>query len=236
MMRRMKISIATTTAAVAAVLFATPATAADDIHTGWTAWFNTIKLDERNSLISDVQVRSSDNWEDVRTVIGRVGVTRTWRPGVSFGVGAAYIETLNVGAPDISEYRIWQQAMFQSVFGAQSLTQRVRIEQRFIEGTLGEDKYSTRLRYSARFVVPIGDADRSGLGNYVALQNEAMLNVTGKDELNGRLFDQNRAYVAIGRRVGPGFDLEFGYLNQYVVGRSRDTSNHAIQASVYTRW
>lgn len=228
--------LAAAVATAFATLYAGPVAAADDLQTGWAAWFNTTKLNDRHSLISDVQVRSTDDWEHVRTVIARVGATRAWRPGITLGAGAAYIETVNVGAPNLTEHRLWQQAVVQDTFGPRTLTQRVRIEQRFIERARASDAYSTRLRYSARLVVPLGAAQGSPTTHYVALQNELMLNVTGHEALNGRLVDQNRAYLGFGRRVGPKVDLELGYLNQYVVGRTRDTSSHAVQAAVYTRW
>lgn len=219
---------------VAAATHAAPAAAADDVQTGWAAWFNTSKLSDRYALASDVQVRSTDDWEHVRTVIARAGVTRTWRPGLAFGAGAAYIETVNVGGPNLTEHRLWQQAVFTISSGPRTLTQRVRLEQRFIERAGRGDAYSTRLRYSARYVVPFGAAANPKPPFYVALQNEVMFNVSGHQSLNGRLIDQNRAYVGVGRRLTPKFDLELGYLNQYVVGRSRDTSNHAIQTALYT--
>jgi hypothetical protein len=225
--------------AAAATLTAThaaPAVAADDIQTGWAAWFNTSKLTDRYSLTSDVQLRSTDDWEHVRTVLARAGVTRAWRPGIALGAGAAYIETVNVGAPNLTEHRLWQQAVFTSASGPRTLMQRLRLEQRFIERVGRSDAYSTRVRYSARLVVPFGAGANGKPPYYAALQNEVMLNVTGAESLNGRLVDQNRAYAGIGWRLAPKLDLEFGYLNQYVVGRSRDTSNHAIQTAVYTRF
>lgn len=231
MTRFTSVALATTLATA----YAAPAIAADDAQTGWAAWFNTSKLNDRYSLVSDVQIRSTDDWEHVRTVLARAGVTRSWRPGASLGLGAAYIETVNVGAPNLTEHRLWQQAVFQNSFGSRTLTQRVRLEQRFIERARASDAYSTRLRYSARFVVPVG-AGGTASRHYVALQNEIMFNVTGHEKLNGRLIDQNRAYVGLGWRTGPKLDLELGYMNQYVVGRTRDTSSHAVQAAVYTRW
>ena len=62
------------------------------------------------------------------------------------------------------------------------------------------------------------------------------LNLQNKNKLNDKVFDQNRAYVAIGYRVNRRFDLEAGYLNQYVDGLSSNTVNHAGQLALYTRF
>ena len=66
-------------------------------------------------------------------------------------------------------------------------------------------------------------------------QNEVFVNLTGRSDLNGQWFDQNRAYVAFGRRLSAKLDFVVGYLNQFINGRSSDTLNHVIQFALYTR-
>lgn len=218
-------------------LHAAPAAAADDIQTGWAAWFNTTAIDDRTSLVSDVQVRSSDEWASVRTLLARAALSRTWRPGVTLAAGYAYVGTLNPGAPDLTEHRLWQQLVLQRSLGSRPLTHRFRLEQRFIERAGGGDVYSDRFRYFARLMIPLQAGEGAfSRGNYVALQNEVFLTLSGRDDLTGKLFDQNRAYVAFGRRMSAGLDLEIGYLNQFIAGRNRDTMNHALQVALYTRW
>ena len=46
-----------------------------DIQTGWAAWFNSVKLSDHWGLVSDVQLRTSDDWEDLRTLILRPGLS-----------------------------------------------------------------------------------------------------------------------------------------------------------------
>jgi hypothetical protein len=76
----------------------------------------------------------------------------------------------------------------------------------------------------------------SGSGIFAALQNEVFLNLQHKDQLNGKVFDQNRAYLALGYRFSKKFDLEAGYLNQAIRGASVNTSNNVIQLALYTRF
>jgi hypothetical protein len=74
-------------------------------------------------------------------------------------------------------------------------------------------------------------------GWFGALQNEVFLNVSGTEYVNGKVFDQNRLYGALGYRVAKGFDIELGYLWQFVERRSgvQNTSNQVGQLAVYWR-
>ena len=69
-----------------------------------------------------------------------------------------------------------------------------------------------------------------------AVQNELFLNFGDKSAVNGKTFDQNRAYAAVGYRFCPEFDLEAGYLNQYVTQRNDNFVNaHVLQVAAYLR-
>ena len=128
--------------------------ASDDLQTGWAAWFNSAKLSDRWSLVSDVQLRSSDGWEDLRNFIGRGGLSYALDDRHSLAAGYAYIGTYAPGAPDLTEHRSWQQLIAQRRVGGSPLTHRLRLEQRFIERATGDDLYSDRLRYFARLLLP----------------------------------------------------------------------------------
>ena len=71
---------------------------------------------------------------------------------------------------------------------------------------------------------------------FAALQNEEFVNVGNTKNVNGKFFDQNRFYLALGYRLRPSIDLETGYLNQYVSGRNGAfVNNHAWQVASYLR-
>ena len=71
---------------------------------------------------------------------------------------------------------------------------------------------------------------------FVALQNELFFNIQNNDDLNGSAFDQNRAYLAAGYRFSKKMDIEAGYLNQAINGRTSNTVNNVVQLAVYTRF
>jgi hypothetical protein len=120
-----------------------------------------------------------------------------------------------------------------------TLTHRLRLEQRFIPRHHAEGNalvqnghhQANRLRYFARAIVPL-----SKQGWFAAVQNEVFVNVGNTSMVNGKFFDQNRAYIAAGYRLSKQFDMEVGYMNQYISGAgANSTNNHIVQVATYVR-
>jgi len=140
-----------------------------------------------------------------------------------------------------------------------TLTHRLRLEQRFlprhhVEGNdLVRDGHRSahRLRYFFRGIVPLSSQQdqttaaagsgpvRSAVfakGFFAAVQNEIFFNIGDKSAVNGKLFDQNRVLLAGGYRLSKQFDVELGYMNQYISGAgSASTNNHIVQLATYLR-
>jgi len=210
-----------------------------DTQTGWAAWSSSYKLTDRWTLASDAHLRSTDDWNELRTVILRPGANYALRPNLSLGVGYAYVRTNAQGAPDAVEHRLWQQLIANQRIGAKTLTHRVRLEQRDIEQpTPGAGIDANRLRYFVRTTLPLrrGEGGTAAGSTYLALQNEAFFNLDRKERLNGQTFDQSRTFVGFGWRLRSDLDLEVGYLHQFVNGRTLDTRNHAVMTSLVTRF
>ena len=119
--------------------------------------------------------------------------------------------------------------------------------------------YAGRFRYFTRAVIPLGGVHSPAAssvnpsttaplqqgaassraftqGFFAAIQNEIFLNIGDPSPVNGKVFDQNRAYMAVGYRWSRQFDVEMGYLNQYISGAgSNSTNNHVLQVATYIR-
>jgi hypothetical protein len=215
-------------------------------NTGWLFFLNSTKLNDKWGLHFDFQMRSQNNWDGVRNVLVRPGITYYISKKSNVTLGYLYTPTFLqdnniVGGGSIkstlTEHRIWQQYIYshQPWKGA-SLSHRLRLEQRFIERQTN-DVFSQRLRYFFRLVQPLQKPEGAfNKGLFAALQNELFFNVQHKNQLNGSLFDQNRAYVAAGYRFSKSFDVEVGYMNQFVKGAMSNTSNNIVQLAVYTRF
>ena len=215
---------------------------AQTIHenTGWFGWANSYRFSGNWGLHFDMQVRSADDWEYIRNVVLRPGITYFFDAKNSATLGYAYAVAYNrLPEPSkntLTENRIWEQYIYATKFGQVSLQNRFRLEQRFIERQTN-NVFAQRLRYFVRAIIPLSKQKSSfNMGFYAAVQNEIFLNVQNKQNINNSLFDQNRIFGAIGYRFNPMIDLEAGYMNQYIKGMTMNVSNNIIQLALYTRF
>lgn len=209
-------------------------------NSGWFLFLNSTKLNDKWGLHLDVQLRTADDWDGVRNFLFRPGVTyyinKNSNATLGYLLTNTYLKSGGAANSTLTEHRIWEQYIYTHRIKPIYAQHRFRLEQRFAE-TAGGEVFSQRLRYFVRFVLPLTDTKTPFVeGPFVALQNELFFNVQNKDKLNGKLFDQNRAYGAAGYRFSKRFDIEAGYLNQFINGRSANTNNNAIQLALYTRF
>ena len=227
------------------VLLATGLTAQTQF-TGWLASFNTFSSQGKTSIHLDVQVRSSDELKYMQSFLARTGINVKLKNNVIGTIGYAYISnrrTVSSVTGYAPEHRIWEQLLVSHPLFHSTLAHRFRLEQRFISVSSVENNelkndgnvFANRFRYFVRTLLPLKQEKPFKKGWFGALQNEVFLNIGDKSHVNGKTFDQNRAYVAVGYRVSSLVDLETGYLNQYVTGRSGFINNHVWQIAVYTR-
>jgi hypothetical protein len=231
---------------VVILILTTIETTAQTQFTGWLASFNTFSSKGKTSIHLDVQVRSSDEFKYMQTFLARTGINVKLKNNLIATAGYAYISnrrTVTTVTGYAPEHRIWEQLLVSHPLFHSSLSHRFRLEQRFIstssvQGNQLENDgnvFANRFRYFIRTVLPFSTQKPFHKGWFSALQNEVFLNIGDKSIVNGKTFDQNRAYIAAGYRLSPAVDLETGYLNQYVTGRSGFMNNHVFQIAVYTK-
>ncbi|MFD0939774.1 DUF2490 domain-containing protein [Pedobacter boryungensis] len=210
-------------------------------NSGWFAIFNTTKFNAKWGLAFDAQFRSSDNWEYLRNVLIRPGITYYINNKNNITAGYLYTttDTRLIGTSNniLTENRIWEQYIFTHKLKSVFVSHRARLEQRFIEQANSDEIFTQRFRYFIRLMQPLqANSAAFEKGVFVALQNEVFLNVQNKELLNNSLFDQNRFYLAGGYRFSKNVDIEAGYLNQYSNGLVKNTSNRVAQLALYTRF
>ncbi len=141
--------------------------------------------------------------------------------------GYAFTPTLTPEYRD--EHRIWEQAMLHNRFGEEDtpqvhLVNRVRFEQRFIEGR----GPSLRLRYMLRLQAPLAYEDTiSG-----AIWDEVFFTLNSVEGAPKSGFDQNRFFVGPHFNFTKTIGLDLGYLLVYE-NRERDVFRHAIVIYLY---
>lgn len=215
--------------------------------TAWTAVFNTIKLGKKTGMMNDVQFRSSDELHHMQTLLIRPGFSYAITKKFTGTVGYAYISNrreVSGVAGHLPEHRIWEQLIYNHTVSRVAVAHRLRLEQRFLSKTvvrnneLDYDGYANahRIRYFIRNVIPLKSGVPFTEGVFGAVQNEVFLNLGNKNAVNGKTFDQNRLYLAMGYRFSKKFDVEAGYMYQYVEGRNdATTNNNIVQLAGYLR-
>lgn len=211
-------------------LATSPLLADEDTSELWLGWQHQHRLDNTWQVASDLQLRSQDDGGPWRQLLVRPSVTRVLAPGLSASLGYAYVENRSITGTQTSEHRPWQQLQAQQAVGRGQFSQRLRLEQRFLESSAG-DFTSDRARFQLRYQQPVG-----GQGHYLAVQNEVFVHLSAQDRLNGRDFDRNRLGVLAGFRLSPRVAVETGYLNERVGLRDGERVNHALTLNLVTRW
>lgn len=217
---------------------------------GWFANFSTFRIPgSKFSVHFDGQLRSSDNWETLQTYIVRPGVNYHVRKNMMITAGYANVGNKAFGQ-FFSEHRIWEQFIVTHTIGKfMPLQHRFRVEQRFIPTIVPladgshpqkvETNVSHRARYFLRGLLPFNGDAGFRKGFFGAVQNEIFLNFANTEYANSHGFDQNRAYLALGYRFSPKFDVEAGYLYHYTLRfngmNTFGVNNNVIQLATYLR-
>jgi hypothetical protein len=211
----------------------------------WYNYFGNHPLGERWGLHLEGQWRREGAGQTWMQLLLRQGVDFHLNPNVTLTGGYGYIRTYPYGDfPTLAtfpEHRIWQQALVRHRLGAGvGMQHRYRLEQRNIgemRAAPGEAarrvgwRYENRFRYLVRtdFALTRRD-DRPDW--YIATYNEMLINFGRNVAAN--VFDQNRAYAALGKALNRATRLEAGYMNQILQQRNGRVFevNHTMMVSV----
>jgi hypothetical protein len=185
----------------------------------------------------EVQNRLSEWGKDWQQLLVRPGINYTFTPNLSASMGYGYVRTYPYGelpsVHEFDEHRMWEQMLYKHEGLGMEWIHRVRFEQRWIEelGQRPDGGYETtnwrgenRARYMLRNNIPISEDKKT----YLAIWDEVFFNFGGN--ILGNHFDQNRAFVGIGRKLTDHTKLEVGFLEQTVHKRGGQNweNNHTI--------
>ena len=215
-------------------------------NNGWYMYFGDHQVRDKWGVHLEGQWRRNDvitNWQQL---LLRPGVNYKMKENWMLTLGYAYVKTHPYGEHPIAhafpEHRLYQQLLVKQRVGATRLQHRFRLEQRFLgrmsAGDGGRPKldswrYQNRFRHFLKAEVPIGR--KSGENPwYVAFYNELFLNIAPRH--GASVFDQNRAYGAVGYELGKAGKLEIGYMNQLLARRGGVIveSNHTLQIGFFS--
>jgi hypothetical protein len=123
-----------------------------------------------------------------------------------------------------NENQIWEQVVLEKQFKHLQIANRTRLEIRRIADA---DGTALRLRNQLRLAIPLGRTQWSLVAYDEPFFN---LNTVGNGPRSG--FNQNWLFTGINRRINKHFNMELGYLNNYVRNFAPvpDRMNHVIMA------
>lgn len=155
-----------------------------------------------------------------RTLI-RPGVRLNLPFGLSIGGGVSWFHVFTSPASRNDEFQTWEDIQHHVQLGSLSLTNRLRLEERFLQG---RDDVGLRLRYLIRGQVPVNSRGLSAVA-----WNELFVNTNNVSDGPSAGVDQNRTFVGANERFNDEFQVELGYMLNYTPKPSGPNQmNHVV--------
>ena len=216
---------------------------------GWAMYVGTHKLTEKFSLMTEYQWRRADGFQSWQQSLLRFGLEYQVNPNVSVMGGYAWIKTFPYGEQPIShefdENRIFEQMNVKSKIGNVDVQHRYRLEQRFMEQYANDASnnsvqidpiFRQRFRYRAMVMIPLSRKEMVDKTLFLNVNDEVFLGFGSG--IGKNIMDQNRFIAALGWRFDKNFNVQIGYLNQFVVKADglKMERNHTLWISTSYNW
>jgi len=211
---------------------------ADHNFHGWYNYFGDHPIaGSKWGIHLEAQVRRHDVAAKWQQLLLRPGVNYQASKAVMLTAGYAFVRSsayseFAAPAPASLEHRLWQQAWIRYRTGQTGWSTRLRFENRFLGGPdprSGRTAYRFENRFRAWQQIKIPLPRKK----YFTAYDEFWVYV--KPFQSNSVFDQNRAYAALGFDLKPTMRLEAGYMLQTILVRSgsRMEYNHTIVVSLF---
>lgn len=192
----------------------------------WLMYFSDARFSDRWGVHTEAQWRRARTVRDPLQNFFRVGGNFYLTEAVMLTAGYAYALTFPYGdfpgAGRFPEHRVYQQVLLRSAYGRLAMQHRYRLEQRWLGAVQGSEQadytYVNRTRYQFRVALPLLGAKFGPGVPYAVLSDEILVNFGRNVQRN--IFDQNRAYAALGYQLTRAATLELGYLHQLLQQRN----------------
>ena len=185
----------------------------------WLQVFVTKKITTKTDWLIEYQWRRTNGFKNRQQGLFRTALQYKPTNTFAFAIGYAQAETHAYGDFPIAangtfpEHRIFEQVIIKQVVNKLTITNRFRIEQRWLgkvkAGTSREIESWTflhRFRYLLKLQYPFTKKVYGWLGNEIFIG-------AGKN-LGVNIFDQNRIHANLGYKLSKNVNVELGYINQ----------------------
>ncbi|MFZ4930352.1 DUF2490 domain-containing protein [Chryseobacterium sp. Mn2064] len=186
----------------------------------WFQYLMSAKLTDKSTLTALTQYRSFDLAYDTRLFLVNAYVDYEVAENIRPAAGAMFLilESYNTdGSKKIRyEKRPFQQVTAEYFIGRTSISNRLRVEERFLSNP---DELEVRIRYLISVRIPFNKkGEKEKL--YGILKNEIRMNVDREEP-----FDSNRITAGLGIKIGKNSALELAFINQM---ETKKTSNYGF--------
>jgi hypothetical protein len=186
----------------------------DQVH-GWLVYQGNHHLSTKFDLHTEYQWRRADGFADWQQSLARIGLDYKLNPAVTISGGYGWIISYSYGSQPIPsqtiEHRLWQQVILKQPMGNFQVQHRYRLEQRWID-----TQFKQRFRYRAQVLLPLEKSyiDQKK-GFFMNINDEVFLGFG--QGIGKNILDQNRFIGAVGYQFNKDFNIQMGYLNQFVI-------------------
>ncbi|WP_343680101.1 DUF2490 domain-containing protein [Chryseobacterium arthrosphaerae] len=186
----------------------------------WFQYLMSAKITDKSTLTALTQYRSFDLAYDTRLFLVNAYVDYEVAENIRPAAGAMFLILESYNADDSKkiryEKRPFQQITADYYIGRTSISNRLRVEERFISNP---DEFEVRIRYLISVRIPFNKkGEKEKL--YGILKNEIRMNI---DKLEP--FDSNRITAGLGIKLGKNSALELAFINQL---ETKKTSNYGF--------
>jgi hypothetical protein len=215
---------------------------ANHMH-AWYMYIGDHAFSKRWGVHLEAQFRRVGLLTQPQQLLLRTGINYQLNAHAIFTAGYCFVETYPYGDFPVKstfpEHRIWQQLQVKQQLGAFEWISRFRLEQRFsnlaVEHPVtqiaepGDAVYTNRFRLMHRFSIPFRGKIIQDGSWYLSAYDEFFINFG--PQVSSNLFDQNRAYLALGYKLKGVGKLEMGYLEQTIIKPNglQVENNHTFQ-------
>ena len=198
-------------------------------NNAWFMYFGDHKFSNKFGVHLEAQLRRNDVVSNPQQLLLRTGLNYHINNQIMATVGYCFVETFPYGGFPVKvkypENRIWEQLQIKNQYGIFEWTSRFRLEQRFSKVPVlnassaayepGDAVYTNRFRSLNRVSIPFKGKTINDKSFYISAYDEFFISYGKKVAAN--LFDQNRAYVALGYKIPKIGRLEAGYMCQAIL-------------------
>lgn len=213
----------------------------------WVTYLGNHKITDKWGIHTEYQWRREDGFTNWHQSLMRLGLDYHLNPTISATAGYGWIVSYPYGDQPVShefqEHRIWEQINMKTKFGQFEIQHRYRLEQRFLENWVkdangnyvkSDNLFRQRIRYRAMILVPLTKKEMADNTLFLNVNDEPFIGF-GKG-IGKNILDQNRFNISLGWRFNKDFNVQVGYLNQYIAktdGIKMERNHTLLISSVY---